>query len=155
MRKYILIIIVITNLTCDLVAQCIFIGPMIHWNFDSKKKVDGSFGLEASYWSRENPLGFDFGIDFEKEKIRIYSEVEAGEGLGLSCGLYGEFSKNEKFKAGFQGSIWGACFLGLDLRLRDYGKYQEIEPGLFLKVPLKFNPKIDWNFGGGGNIMPM
>lgn len=116
-----------------------FVGPMLHFNIGNEKtKV--SFGLEASYWRVINVnsvlVGSDFGIDYEfgTKKIRIYTEAQAGSGIGLSLGPVLEI-QNGKHYFGAQGSLWVALIGGIDLRWRKTD-YNYFSPGLMFKLPL-------------------
>lgn len=113
-------------------------GPMLHLNFGGEK-MRISVALELSYWNYENfPYSFDGGLEIEKQKIRLYSEVQTGIGLaGISLGPVLEFRTDEKnLKGGFQTSLWANYFLGFDLRLRRIGKQTYICPGTYVKIPL-------------------
>jgi hypothetical protein len=114
------------------------LGPMLHFNFGGEKRHI-SFALELAYWNYDKfPYSFDGGIEFEKQKIRLYSEVQTGIGVaGLAAGPLIEFQTKEKtIKGGFQGSLWGNYFLGFDLRVRRTGKETFFSPGTYFKVPL-------------------
>lgn len=51
------------------------IGPMLHYNFGGGKR-SASFAIEAAYWNIYNfPYGVDFAIEFDKRKLRLYSET--------------------------------------------------------------------------------
>ncbi|OGS36686.1 MAG: hypothetical protein A2293_13360 [Elusimicrobia bacterium RIFOXYB2_FULL_49_7] len=108
---------------------------MLHWNF-GLSKVSFSLGVEASYWNYYSfPKSIDFGIDFEKSAIRVYSELQTGLiFFGLSAGLVSEFKENN-VSFGFQGSTWGNLYGGLDLRYRRINEVNFICPGLYAKCP--------------------
>lgn len=113
-------------------------GPMLHFNFGDDK-VRASFGIELSYWNYESfPYSFDAGLEFEKKKIRIYSEAQCGVGVaGISAGPVMEFRTDEtKLNLGFQGSLWGNYFLGFDLRYRAIAGGSYFCPGTYFKLPL-------------------
>lgn len=114
------------------------LGPMLHYNIGGEKNR-WSFSIELAYWNYEKfPYSFDAAIEFEKQKVRLYSEVQTGIGLaGISLGPLVEFRTKEKaIKAGFQGSIWGNYFLGFDVRVRKAGGETYICPGTYVKMPL-------------------
>lgn len=116
------------------------IGPMLHTNFG----IDGihfSLALEASYWDITHfPYGYDAGIEFEKNKVRIYTELQSGIGLaGISGGPVLQLPTIEnKAKLGFQGSVWANYFVGIDLRLRVIDDTKYFCPGVYGKLPVKF-----------------
>ena len=114
------------------------LGPMLHINFGGEK-TRASWGLELAYWNYNGfPYSFDGCLEFEKQKIRLYSEVQTGIGLaGLSMGPVVEFRSQEKnVKLGFQGSIWANYFLGFDFRIRRIGNETFICPGTYFKLPV-------------------
>jgi hypothetical protein len=113
-------------------------GPMMHINFGDKK-IRTSYAIEFSYWNYQRlPYSFDFGLEFERGKMRLYSEAQTGLLLaGISAGpvLERDF-ENQKFNVGFQGSAWANYFMGVDLRARLIGGKGYICPGTYLKLPL-------------------
>lgn len=117
-------------------------GPMLHFNFG--KKWDGiSLGFEVSRWTEIDPdaeddpmLGWDIGVEFQREKSRIYSEVQYGFYAGASTGLYMELHESRPPDFGVQGSLWGALGVGADLRARIGTSGATFSPGLFAKVGL-------------------
>lgn len=121
-------------------AQYFLIGPTIHYNIgDGLKNISG--GLEFSYWNWEQtndlnllPIGMDIGIEFEKSKTRIYSELETGLIIGASIGYVYEMNDNQN-TSGFQCSIWGAVYGGIELRYR-VNDTNYFAPGGFFKFPL-------------------
>lgn len=119
-----------------------FVGPMIHFNFGNKEH-HFSYGVEGSAWvfnsNQLPPLSADFGIEFEKAKIRVYSELQTGTLLGLSAGPVIEFERDVDPRLGFQSSVWGAFFLGLDMRYRRINKTNYFAPGIFFKFPVNPN----------------
>jgi hypothetical protein len=118
--------------------QVWMLGPMLHFNI-SQKKMHPSFGIELSYWNYAHyPYSIDGAIEFEKKKIRIYSEAQTGIGvLGFSLGPVIEFRTDEhKVKLGAQGSMWANYFGGFDVRLRMIGGHSYFSPGLYFKIPL-------------------
>ena len=112
-------------------------GPMLHINFgNSQHRL--SFGFEAAYWNYEHlPYSIDGGIEFEKSKIRIYSEGQIGIGVaGICAGPVLEINTSEKkIYLGPQASVWGNYFLGVDLRWRRIAKSVYFCPGVYFKVP--------------------
>lgn len=158
MKKFILIIFLILNslLSFSQIKQVWMVGPMFHLNIGDSK-LRGSFGIEAAYWNYEHfPYSYDFAIEFEKQKIRFYSEVQTGIGIaGISLGPVLEIRTNEaKLKAGFQTSVWGNYFLGFDLRYRNVGGDSYFCPGTYFKIPLGYGNSnnnnnenhSDWDF---------
>src|SRR5687768_7025122 len=117
-------------------AQSIWtIGPMLHVNFGAGK-VRPSVALECAYWNFDGfPYSVDFAAEFEKKKMRFYSELQTGVGLaGISAGPVVEFQKEEsKVKLGWQGSVWGNYFLGFDIRARFIDKKAFFCPGVYVK----------------------
>ena len=114
----------------------ITVGPTLHLNLN--KNVTLSFGIEVAYWNLAHfPYSIDGGIEFDKRKIRFYTEGQTGIGvIGVSAGPLLEYQKdNNAFKGGFQGSLWANCYLGFDLRLRTTDNSFYICPGTYFKVP--------------------
>ncbi|MFH0920683.1 MAG: hypothetical protein V1913_09995 [Fibrobacterota bacterium] len=115
------------------------LGPMVHVNFGNGK-VRLSGGIEYACWFmpgeivKELPVGFDLGLEFERDRVRLYSEAQAGVFVsGVSLGPVLEFyDYGGPCVLGFQGSVWGACFGGVNIRFRRV-EYPVFSPGLFLK----------------------
>jgi hypothetical protein len=121
------------------------VGPMLHINFGDKQ-VKASFAIEAAYWNFYFiPYSLDAGIEFEKQKIRVYSEFQTGIGLaGGSIGPVFEFNTKEiNVKGGIQASLWANYFIGFDLRYRRIGGKEFIAPGVYAKLPVYFYDKDD------------
>ena len=122
-------------------AQSFLVGPMLHYNIGSKEKNHFSFAVEASLWSKGpyynyfDAKSIDLGFEFEGEKVRVYSELQCGFVIGTSLGYVQEYYKGLS-KGGFQGSVWGAVFGGLDLRYRYINDIHYFSPGTFIKLPL-------------------
>lgn len=117
-------------------AQHVFTaGPMLHYNFGGGSKGHFSFGLEVAYWNvYELPYGVDFGVDFEKDRFRIYSEAQTGLYFGgVSAGSFLEFPKGEAPRLGLQSSLWVNAIIGLDIRARFSRAETRIAPGLYGK----------------------
>ena len=117
-----------------------FVGPMLHFNIgNGQTKV--SLGLEASYWKVINvdgvPVGADLGIDYEfgTKKLRIYSEAQAGSGIGLSLGPVIELYEG-RTTLGAQASTWLTLIGGIDLRWRKTDHHY-FAPGMMFKIPLR------------------
>jgi len=134
-------------------SQVLVIGPSLHYNMGGGDKKF-SWGVEISYWQWEDfyydftPLGIDIGIEFEKSKTRIYSELQAGLGYGASAGYVYEFGKDFN-GGGFQGSVWGAYYGGIDVRYRRINNTNYFSPGSFAKVPLYARtPSMNMNIFG-------
>ncbi len=119
------------------------VGPMLHVNFGGEK-VTASFALETAYWNvYVLPVSIDGGIEFDKHKIRIYSEFQTGIGfLGVSAGPLVEIGTKPFYVVpGFQTSAWLSCFAGIDMRYRRVLKKDYFAPGLFVKLPVYFYDK--------------
>ncbi|MCH7764304.1 MAG: hypothetical protein IIB95_11310 [Candidatus Marinimicrobia bacterium] len=124
------------------------IGPTIHYNFGGEKK-HWSFGLELSYWEFPEkgwPVSVDLGIEFERGKLRIYTEFQTlvpipstGVFTGVSVGPVIEKAQNNGLTIGFQFSGWLALFGGIDLRYRRIGHNGILSPGIFLKGPIPYS----------------
>jgi hypothetical protein len=115
------------------------IGPMLHVNFAKAQKPRVSFAIEFAYWNLYHFYhSVDGGLEFEKNKIRIYSEAQTGIGLvGLAAGPVIEFTTNgEGTHFGFQSSVWANYFLGFDYRMRwiDHKHYNVV--GVYGKLPI-------------------
>jgi hypothetical protein len=139
------VLIILLILSVRLYSQFIFLGPMAHYNFGTGKG-HFSYGLEASCWVL--PIaGFDAGFEYEKDKFRIYSEGQYGFIGGVAAGYVREFYKDGTSSGGFQGSVWGAFFGGLDFRVRDINGDKYYAPGIFAKYPLYHppDPLLDGN----------
>lgn len=105
-----------------------------------------SCGIELAYWSlyqvdkknTSDPIGFDIGIDFDKDKFRLYSEFQTGIiFFGLSIGPVIESTYHDiayNYHLGVQASLWGACYGGVNLRIRSLESYY-FAPGIFIKYP--------------------
>jgi len=112
------------------------VGPMLHVNIGNEK-VRASWSLEFAYWNfRHFPYSFDFCAEFEKKRIRLYSEAQTGIGIaGISAGPVMEIQTDEsKVKLGLQGSVWGNYFLGFDLRFRTIDNKFFFCPGTYVKT---------------------
>lgn len=134
----------LAGISLPVVAQKIWtVGPMIHLNFGGEKK-SLSYGLEVGYWlireGRDIYCGLDGGIEFERKKIRLYGEAQAGIGItGISGGPVLEFNKEQhKVHPGFQASAWANFIIGADFRRRWIDKESYNCPGMYLKVPIPF-----------------
>ena len=136
-----IVIIILTFFSFQLKAQVsnliVFVGPKFNFNFgNGQHRFSG--GLEASAWTFSNtsiPFGADFGFEFERDRCRIYSEIQAGAILGLSAGPVLELTRDTQ-TLGFQGSAWAAIFLGVDMRYRRINATNYFAPGIFFKVPV-------------------
>jgi hypothetical protein len=120
---------------------------MLHINFGGEKRST-SFAIEAAYWNISKfPYSVDFAVEFDRSKIRLYSEAQTGIGLtGLSLGPVIEFNANGTTHLGVQGSCWANYFLGVDYRLRfiDHQRFHCI--GLYAKLPFATS-----GLSGGGH----
>ena len=136
-----IVIIILTFFSFQLKAQVsnliVFVGPKFNFNFgNGQHRFSG--GLEASAWTYNNnsiPFGADFGFEFERDRCRIYSELQAGAILGVSAGPVLELTRETK-TLGFQGSAWAAIFLGVDMRYRRINATNYFSPGIFFKYPV-------------------
>ena len=129
------------------------VGPMVHYNIGGEKNR-WSWTIEFAYWNFSHfPYSFDFATEFERKKIRFYSEVQTGIGLaGLACGPVLEIQTDKsKLKLGFQGSIWGNYFLGGDLRARFIDKNAFFSPGIYLKTGFAPRDENGNLISGGGS----
>lgn len=95
------------------------IGPMLHVNFGGEKRTT-SFAIEAAYWNTsKTPYSIDFGVEFDRKKTRLYSELQTGIGItGISLGPVIQFSSTTGTKLGVQGSCRINYVLGVDYRMR-------------------------------------
>ena len=159
MKKKLLILLIFIFTLPQLQAQVREIwmfGPMMHVNFGGEK-TRVSWALEFSYWNYQRfPYSFDFAFEFERGKMRLYSEAQTGFGFGgIAAGPVFEFGSNvNKPRIGFQGSIWGNYFLGFDIRTRRIGGETFFSPGTYLKYPTAVftkefhegNSSSDWDW---------
>ena len=126
------------NLQAQITKAIFFVGPKFNFNFGNGEH-HFSGGLEVSAWTLSNanlpPYGADFGFEFEREKCRIYAELQTGALLGLSAGPVLELTR-ESQAIGFQSSVWAAFFLGTDMRYRRINYTNYFAPGFFFKVPV-------------------
>jgi len=113
------------------------VGPMVHINFSKGQKTRVSGGIEFAYWNFNHFFhSVDGGFEFEKNKFRIYSELQTGILLtGISCGPVLEFS-NTGTHVGIQGSAWLNYFLGFDYRKRWIDGKRYNSGGIYVKVPV-------------------
>lgn len=141
MRKYLISLLLSETIILNVFGQKSefwMFGPMIHFNFGNNE-CHASYGLELAYWKYDHfPYSLDGGIEFEKKKIRVYSEGQTGLGLvGVSLGPAIEFRTAEKaVKVGIQGSCWANYFGGVDLRFRSIAGTSFFSPGVYFKLPL-------------------
>ena len=119
-------------------GQAITAGPMIHLNFDTPNYC--SIAFEAAYWRYgEYALyGADIGLEFSKKYKLLYIESQLSWFFGgISLGpVFALNSDTGPKTTGFQGSVWGCYFLGLDLRYRRLCSDNIFAPGLFFKYPV-------------------
>lgn len=114
------------------------IGPMLHYNFGGEKRTT-SFSIEAAYWNvKKFPYSFDVAIEFDRGKLRLYSELQTGIGVaGISVGPVVEFNRTEHYtRLGVQGSVWANYFLGFDYRFRSIDKNKYHAFGTYGKLPI-------------------
>ncbi|MBL7932915.1 MAG: hypothetical protein JNL60_13490 [Bacteroidia bacterium] len=113
------------------------LGPMLHVNFGGEK-VRVSYALELAYWNFRNvPYSVDFAMEFERKRIRLYSEAQTGVGVaGIAAGPVIEIQTDKPaLRVGLQGSVWANYFLGFDFRFRYIDKKKLYCPGIYVKVP--------------------
>jgi len=116
-------------------TYAIMVGPMVHF-YKYDHKIHASYGLEASYWGNF-PVGIDLGAEWERGKIRIYTEMEAGI-LFAGAAIGPVYQYNYKLKEnnfGLQGSLWANAFLGFDARWKRLNHETIFSPGTYLKLP--------------------
>ena len=141
-KLFLILLFFVTSLNLIFSQQIWTIGPMVHFNFGVEKPTV-SYGIEGAYWNFDHFFhSVDAGIEFERSKIRIYSELQTGIVLaGIGCGPLLEINTSERSAhMGVQGSLWLNCFLGFDCRLRKVGNNNSIGCfGLYGKVPFTSN----------------
>ncbi len=129
------VLLILASQVCK--AQTIWTaGPMLHLNIGGGK-TRVSYGLEFAYWNFSHfPYSIDFATEFERKRVRLYSEMQTGIGVaGISAGPVLEIHTDTlSFKAGFQLSVWGNYFWGFDLRARFIDKKTLFCPGTYLKT---------------------
>ncbi|MFL5728352.1 MAG: hypothetical protein ACJ75J_02590, partial [Cytophagaceae bacterium] len=140
-RKFLILFMLITPVSIALAQEYYTIGPMLHFNIGDEK-VRTSFGIEFAYWNYSNfPYSFDFGVDFQKYKTRIYTEMQTGAAAtGVSAGPFMEFKKKSSVQVGLQSSVWLNYIIGVDLRGRWQKGQDYFAPGIYAKIP--------WEKGG-------
>jgi len=141
MKKIAATIVFICLLNGNLFSQELWtIGPMLHYNFGGEKRTT-SFAIEAAYWNIKHfPYSVDAAIEFDRGKIRWYSELQTGVGIaGLSAGPVLELNIDKgSAHLGFQSTFWANYFLGADFRMRwiDNNRYKCV--GIYGKLPIAF-----------------
>lgn len=155
-NKYIQLVIPALLLGTMALGQRIYtIGPMFHLNFGNKK-IQSSWGIEAAVWdfSEVYPYGFDAGLEWQKQKFRIYAEAQTGLVFAGTSGGFGcQFQKQSAPKLFIQGSLWANVFIGLDVRFRTT-KEDWLAPGVYTKIPIipggikQFNKEYEENHPG-------
>lgn len=148
MKKRLIVFLIFASYCFFCNAQSIIsIGPMVHFNIGNKT-VKTSFGVELAFWdfSQSLPYGCDIGIEHQKSKWRIYSEVQTGLVFGgISAGPCLEIRKDSCCKMFLQTSVWANAFLGMDMRFR-FGKGERyFSPGLYAKLPFPPNGLKSFN----------
>ncbi len=131
------------------------IGPMLHINFGGGEKRSTSFGIETAYWNLKSfPYSADFGVEFDRGKIRLYSEAQTGIGVaGISIGPVVEFNTKERnTKLGIQGSLWANYFIGLDYRIRSIDRHSYHAFGTYGKLPIARSGFRGGNSSGWGSL---
>ena len=139
MKSVVIIILMLFSL--QLKAQfsdfLVFVGPKFNFNFgNGQHRFSG--GLEASVWTYNNnsiPFGADFGFEVERDNVRIYADIQAGMLLGLSMGPVIEIA-NKRANLGFQTALWGAAFIGAEVKYRRIDSKNYFAPGFMIKLPL-------------------
>ena len=126
-------------LSMEVNAQTIWtVGPMLHVNFGGGQKKSVSFAVEAAYWNVVKwPYSFDFGIEFDRKKTRLYSEFQTGVGVaGISGGPVFQFGKDSGAKLGLQVTSWFNYYLGVDYRMIFLRNERRMAVGTYVKVPI-------------------
>jgi len=150
MKKILFILLFITgNLQAQ--TQCyfcqsklsFFAGPKINFNIsktDDKvsNRISGGFEVSVWAWGDGMPKGLDFGFEVERDRVRIYADVQAGMLLGLSMGPVVEISKTGP-SLGFQTALWGVAFIGGEAKYRRINSKDYFAPGMMVKLPLTQN----------------
>lgn len=154
-KLFILLFFLVTIFKTGLSQEIWTIGPMLHINLGGEKKRF-SFAIEGSYWNLNHFFyGVDGGIEFEKNRIRIYSELQTGFGLaGIALGPLLEINTFQgKAHLGMQSSVWANYFVGVDYRRRWVDKTKYNCFGLYLKVPMAKSKSGSGSdpFDGGSN----
>lgn len=139
MSKLLFILILITgsNLVQAQSNVLVLVGPKLNFNI-SKTEKRFSGGLEVSTWSGNDEDGLSgaaFGVEFERDRLRIYADLQTGYILGISAGPVVEISR-ENTKLGFQGSLWGVFLIGGELKYRRINSTNYFAPGFLLKIPV-------------------
>ena len=116
-----------------------FAGPKININIlKSEDKVSRriSGGFEISAWVSERgiPRGLDFGFEIERDRVRIYADIQAGMLLGLAIGPVIEIT-NKRADFGFQAALWGVFMFGGEAKFRRVNSKDYFAPGFMFKVP--------------------
>lgn len=121
MKKHLFLFFIVFFSEHKFKAQSIWTaGPMLHININDKK-LKCSYSLEVAYWNFKGfPWSIDGAIEFERKKLRLYTEAQTGFGLaGFSSGPVLEINREEKkTNLGWQSSVWGNYYLGFDIRYR-------------------------------------
>jgi hypothetical protein len=133
--------------------SCWTMGPMLHVNFGGEK-IRASWALEFAYWNFNSfPYSFDFAAEFERKKIRLYSEVQTGFLVaGISGGPVIEFQTAEKkVKLGLQTSVWANYYWGFDFRMRFIDNKSLICPGTYFKIPISGRDENGEKITGSSN----
>ena len=154
MRKPKILIIIISTTLLPLAgfSQIYTIGPTINWNFRNKQcKVSGGIelgiiGILIEYNENNGGvLSLELGLDFEKNRNRLYTEIRFTQYnkyspvlVGISAGPVLEWGKDCKTAIGIQTSAYGWCIAGINFRYRYVNNKSTYGPGMFLKIPFTF-----------------
>jgi hypothetical protein len=114
------------------------IGPMLHFSLGGEKRST-TFSIEGAYWNINKFIySVDFAVEFERGKMRLYSEAQTGLGVtGLSLGPVVEFNFREsKTRLGVQGSCWINYIFGVDYRMRFIDGKKLHYAGAYFKLPM-------------------
>ena len=143
MKRFIIIIIIIifTIISSHKTkAQSVYtVGPMLHINIGNKC-LKASLGFELAYWSFSHnlPYGYNIGIEHQKSKLRIYTEVQTGIIWGgISAGPCLEIRKDSCCKLFLQTSVWANAIIGIDFRFRyrnDEHYFPPFRPGFITLI---------------------
>lgn len=140
MKKVLFILLFITgNLQAQMITY--WAGPKINFNIsktDDKvgNRISGGFEVSVWAWGGDGmPKGADFGFEVERDKVRIYADIQAGMLLGLSMGPVIEIA-NKRANLGFQTALWGAALIGAEVKYRRIDSKNYFAPGFMIKLPL-------------------
>jgi hypothetical protein len=129
-------------------------GPKINFNISKTEdkvsnRISGGFEVSVWAWGGDGmPKGADFGFEVEKDRVRIYADIQAGMLLGLAVGPVVEIA-NKRANLGFQTALWGTVFIGGEAKYRRINSKNYFAPGFMFKLPLH-TKKENGNYTGFG-----